>query len=127
MVRNILLWAAVLVMHLHAMLPHEHCFHPFASENHFFETPAPGSQQGVFDFLKRVFSFDIGENHLDNFKNNSSSQSFQIALSFIIPQVTPAAEIIVQYSAKITIPIHERLPQFSLTDAHGFRGPPALG
>ncbi|GCD78308.1 hypothetical protein JCM31826_17900 [Thermaurantimonas aggregans] len=118
----------MLVMHLHAMLPHEHCVHPLSTENHFFETPTSETPEGIVDFLKKIFSFDIGENHLDNFKNNSSYKSFQFAAAPITAPVALSLENSVLYSSsKITIPKHERLHQYALIDAHCFRGPPVLG
>ncbi|MFN4299049.1 MAG: hypothetical protein ACK4EX_04855 [Thermaurantimonas sp.] len=126
-VRNILLWVALLVMHLHSMLPHEHCFHPSTTENHFFEKPSSETPKDIFEFLKRIFSFDIGENHLDNFKNNSSYKCFKLLAAVFLPEPTLTFEYLWLLTPGYIIFYEERLPFYFLINAICFRGPPFLG
>lgn len=125
-VRNILLWLALLLIQLHAVIPHKHRIIEDTKEVYLFLPITGKDSKDLYTFLIQIFSFDIGENHLDHFKCEKSdlfTPEFSEFIGIYDWYVEPFFLDLVSIHAKSYFII---FPHKSPVDPYSFRGPPAL-
>lgn len=126
LMRNILLWLSLVVMHLHAIMPHEHRHHNHQQLPHIHDITTDQKPISLYSILLQIFSFDIGENHLDNFKDSQDGVSDFTFLPLIREFEIPLSEFLPFYDDAGFSHLDVFIPRTFLFDSRILRGPPAL-
>lgn len=126
-VRNILLWISLLVIHLHSIIPHTHCAETRCKEFHLLDADTEKDANDLYTFLIHIFSHDIGENHLDQFECRGSLDRLTSEFSEIMYRPLYSLEFFYfnKFSAGY-FPNSENIRSSYPIDSYPFRGPPVF-